>query len=103
MNQEQAKIEMWQRRCEIYFFNQIGMGFQHSTGYFADRMTPIADWGQECIKSASKFYKLLERQLAECEYVAGDQFSIADITAFTAIDFARVMRSGSTPSRTDAP
>lgn len=88
---EQANIEMWQRRCELYFMNQIGMGFQHTSGIFADRMNPIKEWGQECIKNASKFFALLDQQLGQSEFVAGEHFSIADITAFCSIGFARVV------------
>ncbi|TNC79819.1 MAG: glutathione S-transferase [Oleiphilus sp.] len=89
---EQAQIEMWQRRCEIYFMNLVGMGFQHTSGYFADRMTPVKEWGEICVKSAAKFLKLLEARLAESEFVAGEKFSIADITALVTIDFAKVIR-----------
>lgn len=89
---EQATIEMWQRRCEIYFMNIIGMGFQHTTGFFADRMTPVKEWGEECVKGAGKFFKLLDAQLANHQYVAGDVFSVADITAVVSIDFARVIK-----------
>ena len=35
---------------------------------------------------------LLDQHLAENHYLAGEQFSVADITAFTAIDFARVVK-----------
>lgn len=89
---EQARIEMWQRRCEIYFMNLVGMGFQHTSGFFADRMTPIKEWGDTCIAGASKFMHMLDKHLAESEYVAGDQYSIADITALTTVDFARVIQ-----------
>lgn len=89
---EQALIEMWQRRCEIYFMNQVGMGFQHTSGFFADRMTPVKEWGEECVKNAGKFMGLLDKHLAEYEYVAGERFTVADITAFVTIDFAKVIR-----------
>ncbi len=89
---QQASIEMWQRRCELYFMNLIGMGFQHSSGYFADRMTPVPEWGKECVKDAAKFLGLLNDHLANSEYISGDTFSIADITAFVSIDFARVIK-----------
>ena len=89
---QQANIEMWQRRCELYFMNLIGMGFQHCSGFFADRMTPVPEWGQECVKDASKFMPLLNDHLASNEYISGDTFSIADITAFVSIDFARVIK-----------
>jgi len=89
---EQANIEMWQRRCEIYFLNQVGMGFQHTTGYFADRMTPVKEWGVECAKNAAEFLKVLDARLSESSFIAGGTFSIADITAFVAVDFARVIK-----------
>lgn len=89
---EQATIEMWQRRCEIYFMNIVGMAFQHTSGYFADRMTPVKEWGEVCLKSAGEFMKMLDEHLSDSEYVAGAEFSIADITALTAVDFARVVR-----------
>ncbi len=89
---EQAVIEMWQRRSEIYFMNLIGMGFQHTSGYFADRMTPVKEWGEVCIKSAANFMSLLDSHLASNQFLAGENFSIADITAFVSVDFARVIK-----------
>lgn len=89
---EQAQIEMWQRRCEIYFMNLVGMGFQHTTGFFADRMTPVKEWGEICVKGAGGFLRLLEARLGESEFVAGDSYSIADITALVTVDFAKVIK-----------
>ncbi len=88
---EKAKIEMWQRWCEFYFLMPVGMCFQHTTGYFSDRMNPVKEWGDESGKNASKFMAFLNDHLATSEYIAGDQFSVADITALCTIDFARVI------------
>ncbi len=49
--EDKAIIEMWQRRVEWYLLAPVGMCFQHSTGYFKDRMTPVPAWGEECSKS----------------------------------------------------
>jgi glutathione S-transferase len=89
--QQQAVIEMWQRRCEIYFMNTVGMGFQHSSGYFSDRMKPVAEWGQICIESVPNFFALLDSHLKNSQYIAGDEFSVADITAYVTMDFAKVI------------
>jgi glutathione S-transferase len=35
------------------------------------------------------FMRVLDRRLAEVEYLAGDAFSVADITAMVSIDFAK--------------
>jgi glutathione S-transferase len=88
---EKATISMWQRQVELAFMMQIGMCFQHTTGYFKDRMTPVKEFGEVSGQNAGKFLKLLERRLGESEFIAGDTFSIADITAFCSIDFARVI------------
>jgi glutathione S-transferase len=85
-------IAQWQQRAELYLFMQVGMCFQHSTGYFKDRMNPIPEFGKEAGLNAKKFMHLLDQHLAENHYLAGEQFSVADITAFTAIDFARVVK-----------
>lgn len=89
---EKAHIEMWQRRAELNFMNMVGMCFQHTTGYFKDRMTPVKEWGIEAGKNAAAFLDLAEQQLASNTYLAGDTFSVADITLLCALDFARVIK-----------
>lgn len=89
---EKATIAMWQRQIEFCLFMQIGMCFQHSTGHFKDRMTPVPEYGKEAGINATKYLRVLDRRLAENEFMAGNNFSIADITALCAIDFARVMK-----------
>ena len=91
--EQQASIEMWQRRCEIYFMNMVGMGFQHTSGYFSDRMQPVKEWGEVCVKTVPKFFALLDKHLANSEFIAGDEFSVADITAYVTMDFAKVIRT----------
>ena len=88
---EKATIAMWQRQIELCLFNQVGMCFQHSTGHFKDRMTPVPEYGKEAGINASKYLSVLEKRLANNEFMAGQKFSIADITAVCAIDFARVV------------
>lgn len=89
---EKAQIEMWQRQVEMSLFMQVGMCFQHSTGYFKDRMTPVPEYGKVAGQIAAKYMWVLDKQLAESEFIAGDSYSIADITALCAIDFARVVK-----------
>ena len=88
---EQANIEMWQRRAELAFLFPVAMTFQHCSGYFADRMTPRKEWGEDNVKLAYSFLKLLDAHLNSNTYLSGDSFSIADITMLTTLDFARVV------------
>jgi len=89
---EKAQVEMWQRRVEFYFMMQVGMCFQHSTGYFKDRMTPVPEYGAVAGKAATKYLDDLNAQLADSKYLVGDYFSIADINLICALDFARVVK-----------
>ena len=88
---EQALIEQWLRWIEFYFFMPTGMCFQHSTGYFKDRMTPYPEWGAECGKQVAQYFAFLDQQLGDKSYICGEKFSAADINAFTTIAFARVV------------
>ena len=87
---EKAQIEMWQRWVEFYFLVPTGMCFQHSSGYFKDRMTPIKEWGNECRNHVNKFMHFLNKHLETNSFLAGDKFSIADITALCTMDFNKV-------------
>lgn len=89
---EKATISMWQRQVEFAFMMQVGMCFQHTTGYFKDRMTPVPEFGKEAGINAAKYLNILDRRLGEKEFIAGNAFSIADITALCAMDFARVVK-----------
>lgn len=87
---EKAQIEMWQRWVEFYFLMPTGMCFQHTSGYFKDRMNPIREWGEDCRKQVSQFMHFLNKHLETNIFLTGDRFSIADITALCTIDFNRV-------------
>lgn len=88
---DKAVVSMWQRQVELALMLQVGMCFQHTTGYFKDRMVPVAEYGKEAGINAAKYLNILERRLELCPFIAGERFTIADITALCAIDFARVV------------
>lgn len=90
--EEKGRVEMWQRLVEFNLLGNVAGCFRNVTGYFKDRETPVKEWGEVCGQQALKFYDVLEHQLGQCQYVAGDSYSIADITTLCTIDFARVMK-----------
>lgn len=89
---EKGMVAMWQRRVDLCLMLPVVHCFQHTTGYFSDRMTPVGDYGVVAGKDAVKFLAVLDKQLADSTYIAGESFSIADIIALCAIDFARVVK-----------
>ncbi|NVK54110.1 MAG: glutathione S-transferase family protein [Alteromonadaceae bacterium] len=89
---EKGIVAMWQRRLDGGLMLPVTQCFAHTTGYFKDRMTPIPAYGEEAGKEVVAFYGLLEARLADSRFITGDKFSIADIIALCAIDFARVVK-----------
>ena len=98
---EKADIEMWQRRVEQYLLGSIGNAFRHTSDFFADRMTPIAEWGEFNRGEAEQAFAWLDGILADREFVAGDSISIADITALCAVDFGRIVKVKIKPEQTN--
>ncbi len=89
---EKAQVEMWQRRVEFHCMLPIGMCFQHTSGYFKDRMTPVVEWGKISGENALAYFAELNEHFKESTYLVEDYFSIADIILLCAIDFARVVK-----------
>ncbi|MGF1704053.1 glutathione S-transferase [Photobacterium makurazakiensis] len=79
---EKAQIEMWQRIVELQGLFVAFQAFRNITAIYSDRETCIEAWGQESRQRVIDFVPTLEKQLASNEYIAGDKYSVADITAF---------------------
>ena len=87
---ERAFIEMADRRAELSLFLPIAQSIRHShPGLAALEQPQFADYGKaqasKVLRNAQVFDQLLQQQ----EWMAGPRFSIADITAFCALEFAR--------------
>ena len=98
---DKAKVEQWLRWLELYFFMPTGMCFQHTSGVFKDRMTPIPEWGEECRKGVEKFMHFLNKHLEGREFIVGDHFTAADINALCTVDFNKVNKIGIQPEQTN--
>ena len=89
---ESAQIEMWQRRVELSFMAEVAGAFRNLTGFFKERETPVKQWGQVCAEEAPKRLEMFDQQLANTTYLAGERFSVADITLVVALDFAKQVK-----------
>jgi glutathione S-transferase len=87
---DKAVVEMWNRRMEIELFGATAGAFRNTHEFFKGRIPQVPEYGRVCKENASKRYAWLDRELADREFIAGDRFTIADITALVAIDFGRV-------------
>lgn len=91
-----AKIESRQRHMEFEGLLGASEAFRNSYPRFSkrglggnvghvDAIPALAERGKA---SVLRFYNRLNEDLGKSRYVAGDEFSIADITALCAVDFA---------------
>jgi len=86
---ERATIEMWNRRMEFSLFVPIGMVWAHLHELTRARIKQIPEVGEQQKKVVEMRYRWLDEEFGQRQYLAGDKFSIADITAVVAIDFAK--------------
>ena len=98
---EAAEIEAWERYSEIQGIAAIGEYFRNQTAALAGRGLPgpakldlipaLVERGQT---RADWFYEQVNEQLGKTEYLGSNRYSIADITAQCAIDFATAVSLG---------
>ena len=96
---DKAEIAGWQWRVEFEGLMAIAEAFRNSSPAMAGRaLTGPVDYAQipalaeRGLARLQHFFKVLDEHLAEREFIAAGQFSIADITAVVAVDFARVVK-----------
>ena len=86
---EQSFIESRNRHIELELWTQIGISWVNgpivgSMGLF--NQVPDAKVASD--KNVRAFYKRLDKEFKQVDFVAGNRFTIADITLLSAIDFA---------------
>jgi glutathione S-transferase len=90
---QQAVVEMWNRRMELGLFGHVAAVFRHLHPAMANLEVPqVREWGEANKPKAIEVLRLMDGELGSHRYIAGDTFSVADITALCAIDFMRPAR-----------
>ena len=85
---EQVDIERWNRRMEFELFAPIGRTFQNSNPIFQGRFKQFPEYGEAQRTVVYQRLERLDRELKGHRFIAGDRFTIADITALVAIDIS---------------
>lgn len=89
---EAAGIEMWQRRVEFQLFAPIAAVLRHGNPKMAAIEDQCPEWAQASRPRVLAALGWLDARLDDSPFVAGDRFTIADITAVVAVDFLRPTR-----------
>ena len=96
---EKAEVASWHARVEAEGLWAIGEALRNGSPAMAGRALPGPDnyeqipaLAERGLQRTGRFLETLERRLQGREFVAGEAFSIADILAVVAVDFARIVR-----------
>ena len=88
-----ATVEMWNRRMELGLLFHVAQAFRHIHPAMAHLEVPqVKEWGEASKERAVEALAMLDDALARAPFVAGDGYSVADVTALVAVDFMRVAR-----------
>jgi glutathione S-transferase len=90
---EIALVEMWNRRAEINFFANVAAVFRHLHPAMKELEVPqIPAFAEANKPRVAWFLELLDGELGKREFIAGDRYSVADITTLVAVDFMKPAR-----------
>ena len=76
-----AQVEMWNRRAELELFLPAVAAFVHTNDFWKDLTEQVPDYGRIAREHAQKTMTWFNDELADQQYLTGDTYTIADITA----------------------
>ena len=88
-----ATVEMWSRRMDLGLLLSVAQTFRHLHPAMAKLEVPqVAAWGEANKPRALEILKIMDEQLAGRPFLAGEHYSVADITGLVAVDFMKPAR-----------
>ena len=96
---EKAEVASWNWRAEFEGLIAVAEALRNGSPAMANRALPgpkdypqIPELAQRGLARVQQFLVTLNDRLAGRDFIAADRFSVADITAVVAVDFARVVK-----------
>ena len=87
---EEALVEMWNRRLELHLLFSVAAVFRHLHHAMRELESPqVPEWGEANKPRALEFLDFLDGELKDRLFVAGDRYTVADITGLIAVDFMK--------------
>jgi glutathione S-transferase len=87
---ERAQTEQWNRHAELELLLPIAQVFRNTNAFWQGRIKQAPEFGQIMRELVASRFDWFEGELTHRPYIAGERFTIADITALCAIDFGKV-------------
>jgi len=96
---EKAEVASWNWRAEFEGLMSVAEALRNGSPSMANRALPgprdypqIPELAQRGVARVHDFFETLDKRLQDRAFLASDRFSVADITAAVAVDFARVVK-----------
>jgi glutathione S-transferase len=86
---DQARVEMWNRRMEHELLLPLAQAFIHTSPFWAGRRPQVAEFGEVSRVHALARMEWLDGELATRRHIAGEAYTVADITAQCALLLGR--------------
>ncbi len=86
---ERAQVEMWNRRMELELLLPVIDVFVHTHPFWVGKREQMPAWGEAQRKVLVERMRWLDKELAGRSFIAGDRYTMADITAQVALLTAR--------------
>ena len=87
---DMALVEMWERRLEFHLLGPVSHIFRNSHPAMKDMEVPqVPAWAAANRPRVMDFLALLDGELKDRRYIAGDRYTVADITGMIAVDFMK--------------
>lgn len=92
---EHGKIAMWSERIHGHLFMTYGLYVRHTLSLFDGVVDQIPDFANTLRKAIPEKWRWFDREMADGRpYIAGDQFSFADVEGMTALMIADALEIG---------
>lgn len=87
---ERAQVEQWNRHAEHELLLPIAQVFRNTHAFWQGRIKQAPEFGQIMRELITSRFGWFDGELGQRPYLAGDRFTVADITALAAIDFGKI-------------
>jgi glutathione S-transferase len=86
---ERAEVNRWVDRLMFRLYVPTTHAFRHTHAFWAKRLRQVPEWGELARAAVLAEYDALDAWLAGREWVASERFTVADIVAYTSVDFGK--------------
>jgi glutathione S-transferase len=87
---ERAQIEMWNRHAELELLWPIAQVFRNTHAFWQNRIKQAPEFAEIMRGQIAERFDWLDQELSSRPHLAGERFTVADITALCAIDFGKI-------------